>query len=150
MALSLYLGPYQPFLESELSLAVQRFRMSDALSPLVVLVPNRALVRHLHEDLARRNGSTFNLRVLTLHQYLIELTEEKWIEEGFRLLPESLVPWVLRENARKIRPKGGPFAAVERTPGFHKTLRATLSELRQGGFTAKELADSAKAIAKDK
>jgi len=155
VSFSLYLGPYQPFLETELAMTVQEFRKSDPLSPLVVLVPNRALVRHLHEELARRNGSTFNLQVLTLHQYLIELTEEKWVTEGFRLLPESLVPWVLRENARKIQPKGGkapkgPFAAVEKTRGFHKTLRATLSELRQGGFTEKELAESAKAIAKDK
>ena len=155
MPFSLYLGPYQPFLEKELADSVQAFRQNEPLAPLVILVPNRALVRHLREEVARRNGSTFNLRVLTLHQYLIELTEEKWITEGFRLLPESLVPWVLRENARKVRPKGakapkGPFAAVEKTPGFHKTLRATLSELRQGGFTAKELTDSAKAIAKDR
>ena len=150
MPVSLYMGPYQPFLEAELAASVRAFRESDPFSPLVLLVPNRALVRHLREDLARQNGSTFNLRVLTLHQYLIELTEEKWMTEGFRLLPESLVPWVLRENARKVRPKGGPFASVDKTPGFHKTLRATLSELRQGGFTAKELDDSAKAIAKDK
>ena len=150
MSLSLFLGPYQPFLEAELAASVRAFRESDPFSPLVLLVPNRALVRHLREDLARKNGSTFNLRVLTLHQYLMEVTEEKWITEGFRLLPESLVPWVLRENARKVRPKGGPFAAVDQTPGFHKTLRATLSELRQGGFKAKELTDSAKAIAKDK
>ena len=150
MSFSLYLGPYQPFLEAELAKAVEDFRRANPWSPLVVLVPNRSLVRHLLEEVTRKNGSTFNLRVLTLHQYLIELTEEKWITEGFRLLPESLVPWVLRENARKIRPKGGPFASVDRTPGFPKTLRATLSELRQGGFTAKELADSAKAIAKDK
>ncbi len=149
MAISLYLGPYQPFLENELAATVQTLRQSDPLSPLVVLVPNRALVRHLREELARRNGSTVNLRVLTLHQFLLEFTEEKWIREETRLLPESIVPWVLRENAKKVRPKGGgPFAAVDKTPGFPKTLRATLSELRQGGVTAKELAESAKAIGK--
>ena len=149
MPFSLYLGPYQPFLEEELAAAVRAFRQSNELSPLVILVPNRALVRHLGQALARKNGSVVNLRVLTLHQYLLEFTEEKWIKEGFRLLPESIVPWVLRENAKKIRPKGGgPFAAVDKTPGFPKTLRATLSELRQGGFAAKELADSAKAIGK--
>lgn len=149
MPVSLYLGPYQPFLEGELAAAVQTLRQSGSLSPLIVLVPNRALVRHLREELARKNGSTVNLHVLTLHQYLLEFTEEKWIKEETRLLPESIVPWVLRENAKKIRPKGGgPFAAVDKTPGFPKTLRATLSELRQGGFTAKELAESAKAVGK--
>src|SRR5581483_3552970 len=150
MGFSLYLGPYQPFLEDQLLECYRDFRKSEPLSPLILLVPNRSLVRHLREELARKNGSTFNLRVLTLHKYLIEFTEEKWITEGFRLLPESLAPWVFRENAWKIRPKGGPFAAVAGTPGFPKTLRATLSELRQGGFTAKELAESAKVIAKDK
>ena len=149
MPVSLYLGPYQPFLEDELASAVKTFRQSDPLSPLVVLVPNRALVRHLGQALARANGSAVNVRVLTLHQYLLEFTEEKWIKEETRFLPESIVPWVLRENTKKIRPKGdGPFAAVDKTPGFPKTLRATLSELRQGGFTAKELAESAKAIGK--
>jgi exonuclease V gamma subunit len=77
MSFSLFLGPYQPFLETELSASVQEFRQSDPLSPLVVLVPNRSLVRHLREELARKNGSVFNLRVLTLHQYLQEFTEEK-------------------------------------------------------------------------
>ena len=67
-----------------------------------------------------------------------------------KLLPESLVPWALKENARKAKAKTNPFRAVEGTPGFYKTLRATLSELRQGGFTSSSLADSAKAIAKDK
>jgi len=149
MPVSLYLGPYQPFLEDELAQAVKTLRQSDPLSPLVVIVPNRALVRHLQEELARKNGSVVNVRVLTLHQYLLEFTEEKWIREETRLLPESIVPWVLRENAKKIRPKGGgPFMAVVKTPGFPKTLRATLSELRQGGFAAKELAESAKAIGK--
>src|ERR1700734_1685316 len=150
MPVSLHLGPYQPFLEEELAEAVKNFRASEPFSPLVVLVPNRALVRYLGETLARRNGSTFNLRVLTLHQYLTEFIEEKWIREGSRLLPESLVPWALKENARKEAPKKNPFRAVEGTPGFYKTLRATLSDLRQGGFTPENLMDSAKALAKDK
>ena len=150
MSFSLYLGPYQPFLEQELAEAVKNFRVSEPFAPLVVLVPNRALVRYLGETLARHNGSTFNLRVLTLHQYLTEFTEEKWTKEGSRLLPESLVSWALKENTRKEALKKNPFQAVEGTPGFYKTLRATLSDLRQGGFTPENLMDSAKALAKAK
>jgi ATP-dependent helicase/DNAse subunit B len=150
LAFSLYLGPYQPFLETELSAAVQRFRQSDPLSSLTLLVPNRSLVRHLSEELARKNGSVFNLRVLTLHQYLQECTEEKWIIEGFRSLPESLVSWILKETARRSKSKKGPFAAVEGTPGFYKTLQATLSELRQGAFVPQDILDSSKKVSRDK
>jgi ATP-dependent helicase/DNAse subunit B len=150
VSFSLYLGPYQPFLEAELSAAVQRFRESDPLSSLILLVPNRSLVRHLSEELARKNGSVFNLRVLTLHQYLQECTEEKWIIEGFRSLPESLVSWILKETARRSKAKGGPFVAVERTPGFYKTIQTTLSELRQGAFESRGLLDSSKKVARDK
>ena len=90
MSFSLYLGPYQPFLERELAEAVKNFRACDPYAPLVVLVPNRALVRHLGETLTRLNGSLFNLRVLTLHQYLIEFTEEKWLRERPSCCPS---PW---------------------------------------------------------
>jgi ATP-dependent helicase/DNAse subunit B len=151
LAFSLYLGPYQPFLEEELASEAKTFLVSEPLSSLVILVPNRALVRHLGQHLARANGSTFNLRVLTLHQFLVEFTEEKWIKNGFRLLPDSIGPWVLRENAKHLRPKGdSPFAAVEATPGFYKTLRATLSELRQGAFEPQGLRDSSQRTARAK
>ncbi|HET9869401.1 MAG TPA: exodeoxyribonuclease V subunit gamma, partial [bacterium] len=150
MSFSLHLGPYQPFLEEELAGALAAFRAAEPFTPLAVLVPNRALVRHLQEVLARRNGVLFNLRVLTLHQFLTEFTEEKWLREGMRLLPESLVPWALKGNARGKGEKPGPFRAVEGMPGFHKTLRATLSDLRQGGFTPDNLAAASRALAKDK
>ncbi len=150
MSFSLYLGPYQPFLEEELANAVETFRKTESLSPLVILVPNRALVRHLREALARKNGSVFNLRVLTLHQYLQEITEEKWITEGVKSLPDSLVPWILKETAGQFKTKANPFLAVERTPGFYKTLQATLSELRQGAFTPEELQEASTKTARDK
>lgn|GEM_PF-1350454 len=150
MSFSIYTGPYQPFLEDELSTAVEIYRQSDPLSPLTLLVPNRSLVRHLREELARKNGSVFNLKVLTLHQYLQEFTEEKWVLEGFRALPESLVSWILKETARTSKTTASSFAAVEKTPGFFKTLQTTFSELRQGGLEPPDLLESSKKIGRDK
>ena len=150
MSISLLLGPYQPFLEDELLAAYQEFRQADPFNPITVLVPNRVLVRHLREELARRNGSVFNLRVLTFHQYLREYTEEKWIPGGFRPLPQSLVPWILKEISGDSKAGRSPFAAVERTPGFFKTLQATLSELRQGAFSPTDLLESSRKVARDK
>ena len=150
MGFSIYLGPYQPFLEQSLFNEVKELRQRDPLTPLVVLVPNRLLVRHLREALAREHGQVFNIRFLTFHQYLMEATEGKWIQEGFRMLPESLVPWVLRETARGLKPALWSFKTVEETPGFHKTLQATLSELRQAGIDPADLKESSRKIGKDK
>ena len=150
MGFSIYLGPYQPFLEQSLFDEVKELRLKDPLTPLVVLVPNRLLVRHLREVLARAHGQVFNIRFLTFHQYLLEATEGKWIQEGFRMLPESLVPWVLRETARGLKPALRSFKAVEDTPGFHKTLQATLSELRQASIDPADLKGSSRKIGKDK
>lgn len=150
MGFSIYLGPYQPFLEQSLFNEVKELRQRDPLIPLVVLVPNRLLVRHLREALAREHGQVFNIRFLTFHQYLMEATEGKWIQEGFRMLPESLVSWVLRETARGLKPALHSFKTVENTPGFHKTLQATLSELRQAGIDPADLKESSRKIGKDK
>jgi ATP-dependent helicase/DNAse subunit B len=150
LSFSIYLGPYQPFLEQSLFDEIKGLRSADPLAPLVILVPNRLLVRHLHEALAREHGQVFNIRFLTFHQYLLEATEAKWIEEGFRMLPESLVPWVLRETARDLKTALRSFQAVEDTPGFHKTLQATLSELRQAGIDPADLKESSRKIGRDK
>lgn len=150
MRFSLYLGPYQPFLEEELFARVRDLRSSDPFSPLVVLVPNRLLVRHLRETLARKHQWVFNIRFLTFHQYLLERMEDKWMVEGFRVLPEALVPWVLKERSRASRKTEGPFAAVEKTPGFYKALRTTLSELQQGFFNPLSLKESAKRLSRAK
>ncbi len=150
MSFSIYLGPYRPFLERSLFDEVKNLRQKDPLTPLVVLVPNRLLVRHLREALAQDQGKIFNIRFLTFHQYLLEATEGKWIQEGFRMLPESLVSWVLRETARGLKPALRSFKSVEETPGFHRTLQATLSELRQAGIDPADLKESSRKIGKDK
>ncbi len=150
MRFSLYLGPYQPFLEEELYARVRELRSADPFSPLVVLVPNRLLVRHLREELARKQQWVFNIRFLTFHQYLLESMEDKWMTEGFRVLPETLVPWFLKEKSKAGRKTKGPFSAVENTPGFYKALRATLSELKQGDFNPTSLGESAVKLSKAK
>ena len=55
LGFSIYLGPYQPFLERSLFDEVKDLRQRDPLTPLVVLVPNRLLVR-LADDLLARDG----------------------------------------------------------------------------------------------
>lgn len=144
MPISLYLGPYQPFLEDELSAAFRDFRRSDPFSPVTVLVPNFLLVGHLRRTLSERAGNLFNLQIHTLRHYLEGFVEEAVVREGLRNLPDVLAPWILKEVARPILSKGSAFRPVVETPGFYPSLRSTLGELREGLFTPERL----KALAK--
>lgn len=137
MSFSLYLGPYQPFLEDELLRSFQAFREKVPFDPVTVLVPNALLAGHLRKVLAERDGRVFNLRVHTLRHYLEDLLEERMVKEDLKSLPDTLTPWVLKEVSRQV--KTSAFAAVMETPGFFHSLKATLSELREGLFTPEKL-----------
>jgi ATP-dependent helicase/nuclease subunit B len=139
MGFSLYLGPFQPFLENQLEEAYRRFRAQDSFSPLTVLVPNFLLAGHLQKVLAEKTGGLFNLQIHTLRHYLEQVTEDLVAEQGMKVLPDVLIPWVLKEVARPLTGKGSFFAPVSETPGFPQALRATLLELQEGLFSPDDL-----------
>ena len=148
MAFSLYLGPYQPFLEDELLAAHRHFRKADPFSPVTVLVPNYLLVGHLRKALVERGENLFNFQIHTLRHYLEDLVEERIVQEGFQTLPDVLAPWILKEVARPILSKGAAFRPVMETPGFYPSLRSTLGELREGLYTPELLKSLAKSYTK--
>lgn len=135
MAISLYLGPYQPFLEEELLSSFLEFRKSDPFSPITILVPNFLLVGHLRRVLAEKAEKLFNLQVHTLRHYLEAYVEETMVQEGLKNLPDVLAPWILKEVAKPLLSKGSSFRPVMETPGFYPSLRSTLGELREGLYT---------------
>ncbi len=139
MSFSLYLGPYQPFLEEKLAQAYAAHRAQDPLGPLLILVPNVLLVGHLKRVLAEKQESVFNTQVHTLHHYLGDFTQEKILAEGSQVLPEVLTPWVLKEAAGRTLKTGSVFQAVRETPGFYRALRKTLAEIREGLFNSESL-----------
>ncbi len=139
MSFSLYLGPYQPFLEEKLAQAYAAHREKDPLGPLLILVPNVLLVGHLKRVLAERRETVFNTQVHTLHHYLGDFTQEKILAEGSQILPEVLTPWVLKEAAVRALKTGSVFQAVRDTPGFYRALRKTLAEIREGLFNPESL-----------
>lgn len=135
MSFSLYLGPYQPFLEERLLAAYQNFRTRDPFTKITVLVPNYLLVGHLRRMLTEKGQDLFNLEVHTLRHYMEDLAEETAIQEDLKTLPDVLAPLVLKEVTASPLKKSKVFGAVSQTPGFYHALRATLSELKEGLYT---------------
>ncbi len=148
MSFSLYLGPYQPFLEEQLLAAYQDFRAQDPFTKITVLVPNYLLVGHLRRVLTEKGQDLFNLEVHTLRHYMEDLAEETAIQEDLKTLPDVLVPVILKEVTQILLKKSRAFGAVRQTPGFYHALRATLSELKEGLYTPASLNAHAARLAK--
>lgn len=148
MSISLYLGPYQPFLEEELLQAFRGFRQKGPFAPVTILVPNYLLVGHLRRHLAGKEEKLFNLQIHTLRHYLEGFLEEKMVREGWKNLPDVLVPWVLQEIAKPLLAKSPNFAPVLETPGIFHAIRSTLGEVREGLFTPAVLTAAGKAYQK--
>ena len=148
MGISLYLGPFQPFLEDRLLESYLEFREKDPFSPVTILVPNFILVGHLKKNLAVKAGKLFNLQIHTLRHYLEQITEDLVAEEGLKVLPEVLIPWVLKEVARPLLGKNSFFTPVSETPGFPHALRSTLLELREGLFCPADLKKTSESFRK--
>lgn len=150
MSFSLFLGPYQPFLEEQLFQAYQAYRRQNPFEKITVLVPNYLLVGHLRKVLTSQGENLFNLEVHTLRHYMEGLAEEKAITEDLQTLPDVLVPLVLKEAVKTLLSKSRSFGPVSQTPGFYHALRATLSELKEGLYTSESLGAHAVRLAKAK
>ena len=59
VSFSLYLGPYQPFLEEQLLQAFQAYRQKNPFDKVTVLVPNFLLVGHLRRILTEKGLNLF-------------------------------------------------------------------------------------------
>ena len=150
MSFSLYLGPYQPFLEEELLKAFQAYRKKNPFEKVTVLVPNFLLVGHLRKTLTEKGQNLFNLEIHTLRHYMEAVAEETFIVEYFQNLPDVLVPLVLKEATKSLLSKSRSFGPVSQTPGFYHALRATLSELKEGLYMPESLAGHAARLEKAK
>ncbi len=139
MSFSLYLGPYQPFLEEQLLQTFQAYRQKNPFEKVTVLVPNFLLVGHLRKVLTEKGQNLFNLEVHTLRHYMEAAAEEKAVMDNLKTLPDVLVPLVLKEVSRSVLAKSLVFGAVKDTPGFYHSLRSTLSELKEGLHTPESL-----------
>ena len=150
VSISLYLGPYQPFLEEQLFKAFQAYRLKNPFEKVTILVPNFLLVGHLRKVLTEKGQNLFNLEVHTLRHYMEALAEETSIIEDFQNLPDVLTPLVLKEATKSLLAKSRSFGRVSQTPGFYHALRATLSELKEGLYTSESLSAHAAWLEKAK
>jgi RecB family exonuclease len=146
MGFSLYLGPFQPFLEEKLFEALENFRATSPEAPLTVVVPNLMLARHLGVCAARRERGCFNVRFQTLRHFLRDSAEKAFVKEDLKTVPEALMVFLLQKTACRNAGARELFGPVLETPGFARALRETFGDLRQGRWNPRLLREAAASL----
>jgi ATP-dependent helicase/nuclease subunit B len=125
------LGPYQPDLEETLVSEICRYKASDPLAPLLVLVPSDDLCHRLKVLLALEKGlNLLNLSILTFYALSRRLFEEQAGRCDPALRDDLFFEEALRHLLRAQ--KRPPFAGLDRTEGGAAALWQTLRDLRDG------------------
>jgi ATP-dependent helicase/nuclease subunit B len=126
------LGPFHPDLENAFVDEILKYKKSDLLCPLLVLVPSDLLRRRLKILLSRERGmSLLNVQLLTFYQLALKLEEES----GSAPLPlhsDLFLEEALRQIICRRQPGAEPFAGIEDRAGGCAALWQTLRDLRDG------------------
>jgi ATP-dependent helicase/nuclease subunit B len=127
------LGPFHPHLENAVVDEILRYKKSDLLSPLLILVPSDALRRRLKVLLAKERGlNLLNLHILTFHQLSLRLLKERHGAQAQPVHDNSLLEEILRQTIRMGLPGTAPFAGLEEKAGGCAALWQTLRDLKDG------------------
>jgi ATP-dependent helicase/DNAse subunit B len=133
----LFLGPFQPCLET--ALAEQVAACKQAWGPLAlvrIIVPTHLLAVHLRRVLAASaglGGGHINLRFQTL----TEMATERIPEQSIRIAPRLGLELLCDQIAKGAIPQQGYFASVRETRGFRAALLETFKDLKQAGIGPK-------------
>jgi ATP-dependent helicase/nuclease subunit B len=127
------LGPFHPHLENSLVEEILKYKNTDPLCPLLILVPSDALRRYLKVLLTKERKLSFiNLQVLTFHQVSAKLfTEAKGLNPPV-LRDDLYLEEALRQIIRAQQPGTAAFSGIEERAGGCAALWQSLRDLRDG------------------
>lgn len=128
--MKIILGPFHPQLEDAFVEAIQDFKSSDPLKPLLILVPSDALRRYLIRQLTLKHGLSlvnvsllnFNQLSKTLYQAVAPAADLKLHDDLFF---EEMLHLLLQEA-------GSDFSELRASEGGIGALWQTLRDLKEG------------------
>lgn len=131
--MQVFLGPFHPYLEDAFVGEVCRYKSSDPLSPLLVLVPSDSIRRRLKTLLVLDHRlDLINLQILTFHQLSRYLYEEQYGASDPELREDIFLEETLRHLIRKEVATGSPFSGLDEMEGGGAALWQTLRDLKDG------------------
>jgi ATP-dependent helicase/nuclease subunit B len=127
------LGPFHPHLENSLVEEILKYKNTDPLCPLLILVPSDALRRHLKVLLTKERKLSFiNLQLLAFHQLSAKLFAEANGLNRPVLRDDLFLEEALRQMIRAGHPGTAAFSGIEERAGGCAALWQSLRDLRDG------------------
>jgi len=131
-------GPFQPTLEEALANEVRDLHADDPLAPVLLLVGSNLLGRSLTRALARRLGGVGGLRAMTFLDLARALAAPALVRDGLQPIPRGGDRLLARSLAASLT-EDPYFSRIARTDGFEEAILATLTDLREGGVTPRDV-----------
>ena len=126
-------------LERAFCAQVKRLHARDPLAPMVVLVPNRLLSRHLARALLECNGPHANIQFMLSGELAWKLAEEA-DPEGFAPEPPAFVTRLHLDRVAGEKLESLPyFRPLARRDGFHDAVLATIRDFEEAGLQRGDL-----------
>ncbi len=136
----IFLGPFHPQLEEVFVSEIQRFKTSDPLRPLLILVPSALIRRRLLILLTLEHGlNLIHFSIFTFHQLSMKLCEEQAPTIDLSIQNDLFFEEVLRLEIQQSS-KSHPFLSrLEETEGGSAALWQCLRDLKDGLVDAEVL-----------
>ena len=130
-------GPFHPILERTLVEDVQSWKTHDPFTPLAVIVPSVALVKHLKWVLTRQEPRSFlNIHILTFHQLALRLRDDlapafdPSPEPTLQLVDDFFFEHLVQQVVGRKLPGLESLSRLPVSPGTWKGMWATVRDLR--------------------
>jgi ATP-dependent helicase/DNAse subunit B len=134
----LYTGSFE-VLEKGLAQELKTFQSKKELSELKIIVPNFQLTHYLKLEMSKRLGFLFNIEFKTLHDFLKTTIQEKQIQEDWKIIPDEIIPHVLKNLLQLPMDVPSYFQSVRETSGFYRLLANTIMDIHQGLFDSQTI-----------
>lgn len=129
----IFLGSFHPHLEEAFASEVQKFKSSDPLRPLLILVPSDLIRRRLLILLTLEHGlPLIHFSILTFHQLAMKLCEEQTPQVDFSIKNDLFFEEVLRLEIQKLSGSHPLLSRLEETEGASTVLWQCLRDLKDG------------------
>lgn len=139
------LGPFNPYLQDALVREIVRYKKSEPLCPLLILVPSDSLRRWLKVLLAKEHSfNLLNVHIRTFYQLSLRLLEEGEGSQDLPLQDNVFFEEILRQIIRKGLPGAAPFIGLEEKTGGCAALWQTFRDLKDGTVDPSIAAEAAK------